>query len=232
MAKYERFEDLPVWQEGVRLYNAVLDLLEIPGVPLSPGFRNQLDRAALSVSNNVAEGFERSTKAELLAFIAIARGSAGEVRSMMAAVMERAKLNPHSAELRGIRAMAESCCRQLTGWEGSIQRLPFDGPRHLPEKERRSREETKKADDFRLDFLRMLKPQHPLYHTPEARAARGEGGADGKGQMADGKAQSSDGHGARTGDGGHGADGKGQRADDDESRADGKGQRADGGAGK
>ena len=174
MAKYERFEDLPVWQEAARLYNAVLDLLEMPGVPLSPGFRNQLDRAALSVSNNFAEGFERSTTAELLSFIAIARGSAGEVRSMMAVVVERPKLKPHAKELRGIRAMAESCRRQLTGWEGSIQKLPFQGPRHLPEKERRGREETKKVDDFRLNFLRMLKPEHPLYHTREAKAARGE----------------------------------------------------------
>lgn len=76
MAKYERFEDLPVWQEAARLYNVVLDLLEESGASFSSGFRNQLDRAALSVSNNIAEGFERSTTAELLAFIAIARGSA------------------------------------------------------------------------------------------------------------------------------------------------------------
>jgi hypothetical protein len=33
MAKYEHFEELPVWQEAARLYNAVLDLLEKPGVP-------------------------------------------------------------------------------------------------------------------------------------------------------------------------------------------------------
>ena len=51
MPKYEKFEDLPVWQEAARLYNKVLDLLEEPNVPLTPGFRNQLDRAALSVSN-------------------------------------------------------------------------------------------------------------------------------------------------------------------------------------
>ena len=89
MAKYQHFEDLPVWQEAKRLYNAVHDLLEAPGVPLTPGFRNQLDRAALSISNNIAEGFERSTTNELKAFIAIARGSSGEVRSMMAVVKDR-----------------------------------------------------------------------------------------------------------------------------------------------
>src|SRR2546422_93536 len=92
MAKYQHFEELPVWQEAKRLYNAVLDLLEEPDVPLTSGFRNQLDRAALSVSNNVAEGFERSTTNELQAFIAIARGSSGEVRSMIAVVKDRPKL--------------------------------------------------------------------------------------------------------------------------------------------
>ena len=66
MAKYKSFEDLPVWQEAARLYNRVLDLLEEPNLPLSAGFRNQLDRAALSISNNVAEGFERVTTNELL----------------------------------------------------------------------------------------------------------------------------------------------------------------------
>jgi hypothetical protein len=67
MAKYTKFEELPAWKEAGRLYNRVLDLLEEPGVPLSVNFRNQLERAALSVSNNIAEGFERTTTAELLA---------------------------------------------------------------------------------------------------------------------------------------------------------------------
>jgi len=82
MPRYARFEDLPVWQEAARLYNRTFDLVDSPGCPLSPSFRKQLERASLSVSNNIAEGFERVTTAELLSFIAIARGSAGEVRSM------------------------------------------------------------------------------------------------------------------------------------------------------
>ena len=42
---HQHFEELPVWQEAARLYNVVLDLLEEPGVPLTSGFRNQLDPA-------------------------------------------------------------------------------------------------------------------------------------------------------------------------------------------
>jgi four helix bundle protein len=96
MAKYQHFEDLPVWQEAARLYNLVLDLLEEPNLPLTSGFRSQLDRASLSISNNIAEGFERSTTNELRSFIAISRGSAGEVRSMTAVVKNRPKLKPLS----------------------------------------------------------------------------------------------------------------------------------------
>src|SRR2546427_1822365 len=126
MAKYKQFEELPVWQEAARPYNAVLDLLEEPNVPLTPGFRNQLDRASLSVSNNIAEGFERSTTKELLSFIAISRGSSGEVRSMIAVVKDRPRLKRCIAALQKIRSLAESCARQLTGWEGSLDKLPFE----------------------------------------------------------------------------------------------------------
>jgi four helix bundle protein len=174
MPKYQKFEDLPVWQESARLYNRVLDLLEEPNMLLSPGYRNQLDRAALSVSNNIAEGFERVTTNELNAFLAIARGSAGEVRSMMAVVKDRPKLKPIVRQLQEIRAMAESCARQLTAWTTSIDSSPVQGKRHLTGEVKERRETARKAKDFRLNFLRNLKPEHPLYKSPEARAARGE----------------------------------------------------------
>ena len=174
MAKYEKFEDLPVWQEAARLYNRVLDLLEEPNVPLTAGFRNQLDRAALSVSNNIAEGFERVTTNELNMFLAISRGSAGEVRSMMAVVKDRPKLRPIVRRLQEIRSLAESCARQLTAWTVSIDSSPVQGKRHLTGEVRERREMAQKAKDFRQNFLRSLKPDHPLYPSPEARLARGE----------------------------------------------------------
>ena len=86
---YERFEDLPVWQKAADLYETIEDLLDNESFRASRGFRDQLDRAALSVSNNIAEGFERGTTNELLAFIYIARGSAGEVRLMLTLKLRR-----------------------------------------------------------------------------------------------------------------------------------------------
>jgi len=174
MAKYTRFEDLPVWQEAARLYNRVLDLLEEPQVPLTPGFRNQLDRAALSVSNNIAEGFERMTTNELGAFLAIARGSAGEVRSMMAVVKDRPKLRPLVRRLQDIRTLAESCARQLTAWNISVENSPVKGKRHLTPDRRQRIAADDRTRDFRINFLKNLKRDHPLYNTDEARVARGE----------------------------------------------------------
>lgn len=174
MAEYTKFEELPVWQEAARLYNLVLDLLEDERASLSSGYRNQLDRAALSLSNNVAEGFERVTTGELLAFLAIARGSAGEVRSMIAVVCNRPKLAAVRPALLQIRAAAESCSRQLTAWAGSVENSPVQGKRHLTDAQRDTRERQQKARDFRGQFLRDLQQDHPLYGTVEARHARGE----------------------------------------------------------
>jgi four helix bundle protein len=85
---YKRFEDLPVWQSAVKflldLYafsDSVEDLLR-----RRSDLRSQFERAALSISNNIAEGFERGTTNELIAFLYIARGSAGEVRSMLCVI--------------------------------------------------------------------------------------------------------------------------------------------------
>jgi four helix bundle protein len=81
--KYDRFEQLPVWKSALNL------AIQIHGmtskVPFRGRFslRDQIERAAVSISNNIAEGFERGTTQELLTFLYIARGSAGEVRSML-----------------------------------------------------------------------------------------------------------------------------------------------------
>jgi four helix bundle protein len=118
---YERFEDLPVWQKAANHYEATEDLLEQDDFKATRGFRDQLDRAALSVSNNVAEGFERGTTNELLQFIYIARGSAGAVRSMLRVKSRRVTHPPIKTRMSALMTMAESCSRQLRGWADSLQ---------------------------------------------------------------------------------------------------------------
>jgi four helix bundle protein len=120
MPVYQRFEDLPVWQEAARLYNSALDLLQSKKLLLGPGWKFQFERAALSVSNNIAEGFERLTPNELRNFLVIARGSAGEIRSMVGVVAKRREMQSHVPQLQGIRTIAQSCARQLGAWIKTI----------------------------------------------------------------------------------------------------------------
>ncbi|MEE8200158.1 MAG: four helix bundle protein, partial [Candidatus Acidoferrales bacterium] len=81
--KYSRFEELPVWNDAIQLGVRVLAFTSNDAFVRQASLRNQIERAAVSVSNNIAEGFERDTTQELLTFLYIARGSAGEVRSML-----------------------------------------------------------------------------------------------------------------------------------------------------
>ena len=146
--KYERFEQLPVWQAGMTLAERVFKLTADRAFNYQGDLRSQLQRAALSVSNNVAEGFERGTTQELLTFLYIARGSAGEVRSMLC-LLERLDHFAHlKSEVSDLKSMAESTSRQLRAWADSLQNSPITGQRHLTEKSRQAAEQRKRADAF------------------------------------------------------------------------------------
>lgn len=82
MSKYNTFEDLEVWKLGISLY---IDLTKVFNVKEFKDyyFRDQILRASLSISNNIAEGFEKQSDKELIRFLYISKGSCGEVRSMI-----------------------------------------------------------------------------------------------------------------------------------------------------
>ena len=81
--KYKRFEDLPVWKDAIELAVRVFALTARPNFKGYGGLRDQIERAVVSISNNIAEGFERGTTPELLTFLYISRGSSGETRSLL-----------------------------------------------------------------------------------------------------------------------------------------------------
>lgn len=78
--KIEKFEDLISWQKAekltINIYNHFRSCRDF-------SFKNQVERAAVSIMNNIAEGFERNTNKDMKNFMYIAKGSCGEVRSML-----------------------------------------------------------------------------------------------------------------------------------------------------
>ena len=128
---YKDFEDLPVWQEAVKLYEQTDDFLEHSPPQLRLSFRDQLERAVPSISNNIAEGFERGTTKELLQFIYISRGSAGQIRSMLSLLCRRSWARHLESEISNLRSLAMSCSRQIRGWADSLQDSDIKGQRHL-----------------------------------------------------------------------------------------------------
>ena len=84
------FEDVIAWQKAKELakniYNSLKNNRDF-------SFKDQLQRAAISVGNNIAEGFERRTNKELKQFLYIAKGSCGEVRSMLYLALELSYIN-------------------------------------------------------------------------------------------------------------------------------------------
>lgn len=98
--KYSRFEDLPIWQEGRFLVGQIYGLID-SNKEFARDFSlvDQLKRAAFSVPLNIAEGFERGGNKEFANFINIAKGSAGEIRSILYIVLDRKYISLQSFEV-------------------------------------------------------------------------------------------------------------------------------------
>jgi len=166
---YKRFEDVPVWQAAIRLAEMAEDFLLAADRRITRGKQDQLDRCSLSVSNNIAEGFERGTTKELLAFLYIARGSAGEVRSMMRFFERRLQISDLRSEISDIVSLAESCSRQIRAWADSLQNSDIEGPRHLNDqsraqyvKKKAQEESRKKGAEMERAILEKMPDGHPF----------------------------------------------------------------------
>ncbi len=131
---YERFEDLPVWKAAMDLAEKIYSLTDAEAFKKRRSLRDQVEREALSVSNNIAGGFERGTTPELLTFLYIARGSAGKVSSILC-FLERLPA------FRDLKSHTEGVGRQLRGWADSLQNSDIGGQRHLNEKEEREQDD-------------------------------------------------------------------------------------------
>ena len=131
MATFKRFEELPAWNAATDLAVAVFKLTEAPSFRFKGDLVNQLRRAALSVANNIAEGFERGSTAELVTFLYISRGSAGEVRSMLHFATRLGEMPGEADAIARLVAQCEAVSRQIGAWISSLQNSDIAGQRHL-----------------------------------------------------------------------------------------------------
>ncbi|HET7099747.1 MAG TPA: four helix bundle protein [Terriglobia bacterium] len=154
--KYERFEQLPVWQAAIELAKRIYGLTHQREFRGHGGLRDQIERAAVSISNNIAEGFERGTTQELLTFLYIARGSAGEVRSMLCLIGTMPDFENLKFEISDLKSRAEGTSRQLRGWADALQNSKITGQRYLNQKVRRTEESRKDRQEF-LDKLARIR---------------------------------------------------------------------------
>jgi len=151
--KYNRFEELPVWKDAMVLAESIYLLTQNDSLHKRRSLCDQIERAGLSISNNIAEGFERGTTAELLAFLYIARGSAGETRSMTYLL---AKIAPDlKSQISDLRKRCESISRQLYGWMESLKDSEISGQRRLDAKERRNYQIEKNQKQAWQEFDRL-----------------------------------------------------------------------------
>jgi len=81
----KKFEDIVAWQKSKELTKVIYKIFQNNR---DFGFKDQIQRASISAMNNIAEGFERRSDKEFKHFLFIAKGSCGEVRSMLYLALE------------------------------------------------------------------------------------------------------------------------------------------------
>lgn len=145
---YKRFEDLPVWNAAIDLAVEIYALTDSTHFRRQRSLKDQIERASVSVSNNIAEGFERGTNNELLAFLYIARGSSGEVRSMLCLLERFQGFQSLNKQIGVLKKRAESCSRQLKAWAQSLQDSDFRGERHVNQRTKRIEQAARERKEF------------------------------------------------------------------------------------
>ncbi len=109
--KIERFEDILAWQKAETLS---LEIYKIFNSNKDYGFKDQIQRASVSIMNNIAEGFERKSNKEFIYFLYVSKGSCGEVRSMIYLAVALGYISKKDSEVT--QALCVEISKMLSGF--------------------------------------------------------------------------------------------------------------------
>jgi len=128
MATIKRFEDIKAWQEARELAQLVYEMTRKGPLSKDFGLREQLQRAAVSVGSNIAEGFARNGNKELSKFLWIAKGSAAEVQSQLYTAKDVGYISEE--QFKVVYAKAGSCEHLIYRFLVALRTSPIPGERY------------------------------------------------------------------------------------------------------
>lgn len=152
MTTIQQFEDMLAWKKSRELtkeiYRAFRDCRDF-------GFKDQIQRAAVSVMSNIAEGFESGTRQEFLNYLYIAKASAGEVRAQLYAALDVGYLNIEI--FKYLNSLAGECSKLTASFIKGLKASEFKGLQFKHEKTKKQMEQEK----FDNEMLNVLKEGSP-----------------------------------------------------------------------
>jgi four helix bundle protein len=119
MANIKTFEDLEVWQLSMALCSEIYSLTNTDLFSRDFGLKDQIRRSAISIPSNISEGFERDAKNQFLYFLAIAKGSCGELRTQLTIAFNLNYINEEQYNKLKIKCIETS--KQLSGFSKYIK---------------------------------------------------------------------------------------------------------------
>lgn len=143
MATAKRFEDLVCWQEGKKLVNLIYKLARQKSFS-DLSLKDQIQRAAVSVISNIAEGFERGTKEEVIHFLYIAKASCGEVRAQLYIALDQEFIK--ETDFQGASQLAKRVSAMIYKLIESLKSSRFKGLRYKQTKGKDNWEEFMKEN--------------------------------------------------------------------------------------
>ena len=119
----QKFEDLIAWQKARSLTKAIYQVSRTGAFARDTGLRSQIQRAAVSIMSNLAEGFERNRSGEFHQFLSTAKSSCAELRSQLYVAADVGYLDP--TQFEALLTQAEEVGRIIGGLRASVakQRL-------------------------------------------------------------------------------------------------------------
>ena len=125
MSGNRSYEKTEAWSDARGLTKDVFRVTKSGFMKGEYFLQDQMKRSALSILSNISEGFERDGNKELIQFLSVAKGSAGELRSQLIGGSDMKLISPH--DFKNLHAKVTSISRQLSGFIKYLKDTPMKG---------------------------------------------------------------------------------------------------------